>query len=208
MTKTLFTYFDRVRDVTTTTGTGVITVSGTAPQTYRTFSSVFVIGNILPVWVQHQTANEWEVGWYTYSAANQLTRTVTKDGTNATSPVNFSSGTKDVVCGFLTSLIPEIIMRNQRSVTSGPVSINATDSIVNLNCASPTTVNLPAASGRNGASLTFKDVGGLAAANNITITRAGSDLIDGATTFVMTNNRQMITLNPFNDGVNAGWFLG
>jgi hypothetical protein len=208
MTKTLLTYFDRVRDVSTTTGTGIITVSGTAPQAYRTFSSVFVVSNILPVWVQHQTANEWEVGFYTYSAANQLTRTVVKDGTNGTSPVNFSAGTKDVVCGFLVSLIPEIILRQQRSVTAGPVTLIATDSILNLNLNTPTTINLPAASGRNGAPLTFKDVGAQAAANNITLARNGTDLIDGQVLFVMTNNRQMITLNPFNDGVNAGWFLG
>lgn len=95
----------------------------------------------------------------------------------------------------------------QRSITSGPVTISSTDRILNLNLTSPTSITLPAASSRAGVPLTFKDVGGHAAASNITLNRAGSDTIDGLTSVVLANNFQALTLNPFNDGVNSGWFI-
>lgn len=90
---------DRVRDTTTTTGTGAVTVSGTAPQTYRTFSAVCTTGDTLPYFIQHQAADEWEVGIGTYSAANQLTRTTVLSSSNSGNAVNLSAGTKEVVLG-------------------------------------------------------------------------------------------------------------
>lgn len=94
---------DRTRDTTTTTGTGTITVSGTAPTTYRTFSVVCAVGDVFPYFIQHQTADEWEVGIATYTAANQFTRDTILASSSfgspdaAPTPVNFSAGTKDVV---------------------------------------------------------------------------------------------------------------
>lgn len=97
--------------------------------------------------------------------------------------------------------------RTQRSVTSGPVTISGTDSILNLNLSSPTNISLPAAATRNGAPLTFKDVGGQAGAHNVTLTANGTEKIDGVSTLVMGGNYQAVTVNPFNDGVNTGWFI-
>lgn len=88
---------DRVRDVTTTTGTGAVTVSGTAPTGYRTFSAVCAVSDVFIGLIAHQTLNEWEVGYYTYSASNQITRTTIRSSSNAGAAVNFSAGTKDVV---------------------------------------------------------------------------------------------------------------
>lgn len=90
---------DRVRDTSTSTGTGVFTVVGTAPSTYQTFSAVCSVNDTLPYFIQHQTLNEWEVGIATYSASNQLTRTTVLSSSNANAAVNFSVGTKDVVLG-------------------------------------------------------------------------------------------------------------
>src|SRR5262252_3077579 len=92
-----FVFADRVRDISTTTGTGAFTVSGTAPVGYRTFSAVCSTSDPLPYFIFHRTADEWEVGEGTYSAANQLTRTTVKSSSNAGSAVSFSAGTKDVV---------------------------------------------------------------------------------------------------------------
>lgn len=97
--------------------------------------------------------------------------------------------------------------RTQRSITSGPVTLVSGDSILNINVASSLNIFLPVASTRAGSPLTFKDVGAHAAANNITIVPNGAEKIDGANNFVMTNDRQAITVNPFNDGVNTGWFI-
>jgi hypothetical protein len=87
---------DRIRDTTTTTGTGVLTVSGTAPSGYRTFSAVMTTNDTCFYALQHQSAAEWEVGLGTYSGSNQLTRTTVLASSNANSAVNLTAGTKDI----------------------------------------------------------------------------------------------------------------
>lgn len=100
------------------------------------------------------------------------------------------------------------LARAQRSVTASPIVIAATDMMlnVNINSGSPT-CTLPGAATRAGVPLTFKDVGGNFAAHNLTITPAGGETIDGAASLILSANRQAVTLNPFNDGVNSGWFI-
>jgi hypothetical protein len=88
---------DRVRDVTTTTGTGAVTVSGVAPISYQTFSAALTVGDTFLGLIAHQSANEWEVGLYTYSSSNTVTRTTILASSNAGSAVSFSAGVKDVV---------------------------------------------------------------------------------------------------------------
>ena len=87
---------DRVKDSTTTTGTGTITLSGTAPAGYQNFS---VIGNANTTYycIAGQTGSEWEVGVGTYaSSGTTLARTTVLSSSNAGAAVNFSAGTKDV----------------------------------------------------------------------------------------------------------------
>jgi hypothetical protein len=92
-----FIVADRVRDTSTTTGTGPFTISGTAPSAYQTFSAALSIGDTFLGWIANQSANEWEVGLYTYSASNQITRTVVNASSNGGAAVVFTAGTKDVV---------------------------------------------------------------------------------------------------------------
>jgi hypothetical protein len=87
---------DRVRDTSTSTGTGAFVVSGTAPTAFRTFSAVLSTSDTFYYAIQHQTANEWEVGLGTYSSANTITRTTVYASSASGSAVTFSSGTKDV----------------------------------------------------------------------------------------------------------------
>src|SRR6516165_2594675 len=88
---------DRVRDTTTTTGTGNITVSGTAPITYRTFSAVCSVSDTFPYFIAARTVNEWEVGLATYTSSNTIARTLIFSSSNSGNVVSFSAGTKDVV---------------------------------------------------------------------------------------------------------------
>jgi hypothetical protein len=87
---------DRVRDTSTSTGTGAFVVSGTAPTAFRTFSAVLSTSDTFYYAIQHQTVNEWEVGLGTYSSANTITRTTVYASSAGGSAVTFSSGTKDV----------------------------------------------------------------------------------------------------------------
>lgn len=90
---------DRVRETSTTTGTGVITVAG-AVVGFRTFASVLATNDTCYYAIASYSLSEWEVGIGTYSALNTITRTTVIASSNAGAAVNFSAGVKDV---FLTS---------------------------------------------------------------------------------------------------------
>lgn len=92
--------FDRVKETTTTTGTGDITLAGAVSQ-YVAFSSVYSVGDDqISYAIVGQTGTEWEVGIGTYSATNTLRRDRILASSNAGSAVNFSAGTKDVWVNF------------------------------------------------------------------------------------------------------------
>lgn len=87
---------DRVKDSTTTTGTGTVTLSGTAATGYQNFS-VIGNGNTTYYTIAGQGTTEWEVGVGTYaSSGTTLARTLVLSSSNAGAAVNFSAGTKDV----------------------------------------------------------------------------------------------------------------
>jgi hypothetical protein len=86
---------DRVKETTTTTGTGTVTLLG-ASTGYQSFA---VIGNANTTYytIAGQTGSEWEVGIGTYtSSGTTLARTTVLSSSNSNSLVNFSAGTKDV----------------------------------------------------------------------------------------------------------------
>jgi hypothetical protein len=87
---------DRVKDTSTTTGTGSITVSGAAPTGYRTFSAVLSAGDTFYYCIQGQTTAEFEVGVGTYTSTNVFARTTVLASSNSNSAVSFSAGTKNV----------------------------------------------------------------------------------------------------------------
>lgn len=86
---------DRVRETTTTVGTGTVTLAG-AVTGYQSFS-VVGNGNTTYYTIAGQGTSEWEVGIGTYtSAGTTLARTTVLASSNAGSLVSFSAGTKDV----------------------------------------------------------------------------------------------------------------
>jgi len=86
---------DRVKETTTTTGTGTITLAG-AVTGFQSFS-VIGNGNATYYTIAGQTGGEWEVGIGTYtSSGTTLSRTTVLASSNSGSAVNFSAGTKDV----------------------------------------------------------------------------------------------------------------
>ncbi len=88
---------DRVKESTTTTGTGNISLGG-ALATFDTFQTYLSNGDTTFYAIAHTSSgvDEWEVGLGTWNTGNTLTRTTVLAGSNSTSAVTFSAGTKDV----------------------------------------------------------------------------------------------------------------
>ena len=90
-----FVLKDRVKETTTTTGTGPVVLAGEAGG-FQDFSSAIGNTNTTYYAIVHQSLDEWEVGIGTYgSASNNLTRNTVLSSSTGSS-INFSAGTKDV----------------------------------------------------------------------------------------------------------------
>jgi len=92
-----FVIADRVKETTSTTGTGTVTLLGAATG----FQSFAIIGNTNTTYytIASQAGTEWEVGIGTYATSGTtLARTTVLSNSSATQPsaLNFSAGTKDV----------------------------------------------------------------------------------------------------------------
>ena len=88
---------NRVKETTTTAGTGTVTLLG-ASTGFQSFA-VIGDGNTTYYTIVGQTGNEWEVGIGTYtSSGTTLARTTVLANSSATQPsaLSFSAGTKDV----------------------------------------------------------------------------------------------------------------
>jgi len=139
-----FVLADRVKETTTTTGTGTVTLLG-ASTGYQSFSA---IGNANTTYytIAGQTGSEWEVGIGTYtSSGTTLARTTVIASSNSGSLVNFSAGTKDVFVTYPaeytanaigggigavqlnadTMTVSGTIATGQNGLTVGPLTINS-----------------------------------------------------------------------------------
>jgi hypothetical protein len=109
---------DRVKETTTSTGTGAISLAGAEPN-FRTFSSVLSDADTTYYAIIDDNNLAFEVGLGTYaSSGNTITRTTVLASSNSNNAVNFSAGTKDV---FLTYPADKSVNRD----ASGNVSIPA-----------------------------------------------------------------------------------
>lgn len=92
-------YKDRVKETTTTTGTGNITTAG-AVTGFITFNTAFGTGasNTFQYVIDSSGGSEWEVGVGYMSASTTLVRETILASSNSNAAVSFSSGTKNVRC--------------------------------------------------------------------------------------------------------------
>jgi hypothetical protein len=90
---------DRVKETTTTTGTGTISLGG-AQTNFETFVAGIGNSNTTYYAIVHRSNAEFEVGLGTITDASPdtLARTTIISSSNSDSAVNFSAGTKDVFC--------------------------------------------------------------------------------------------------------------
>ena len=100
---------DRVKETTTTTGTGTVTLAG-AVTGYQSFG-VIGNGNTTYYTIADQGGANWEVGQGTYTlSGTTLSRTTVLASSNAGALVNFGAGTKDI---FVTYPAEYAVVRTQ-----------------------------------------------------------------------------------------------
>ena len=89
---------NRVRELTSTTGTGTVTLGG-AVGGFQTFAAGIGNDNTTYYAISINSENEWEVGLGTLNGdSSTLTRTTVLESSNSDSAVDFSAGSKEVFC--------------------------------------------------------------------------------------------------------------
>ena len=101
-----FVINDRVKENSTTTGTGTFTLSG-AVTGFETFSSAIGNANTTYYTIHTQNAAQFEVGIGTVGAGTLARDTVTSSS-NSDAAVDFTAGTKDVFCTMPASKVAYI----------------------------------------------------------------------------------------------------
>jgi hypothetical protein len=138
---------DRVKETSTTTGTGTFNLAG-AETGYESFVSGVGTGNTTYYAIELNAAGEWEVGigTVTSGAPDTLSRDTIISSSNSDAAVNFTSGTKNVFCTLpakktispvmdATTFVvthASIITEDQTldsGVLAGPVSITGTQTV-------------------------------------------------------------------------------
>jgi len=115
-----FIVADRVKESTTTVGTGPITLAGTSAG-FQAFSAALAINDTTYYAIVGQGTNEWEVGLGTLTGATTLARTTVYASTNANALVNFSAGIKEV---FLTYPAKRSVNKEQMGASAGLLAWN------------------------------------------------------------------------------------
>ena len=142
-----FVLNDRVKETSTTTGTGTFDLAG-AETGFESFISGVGNGNITYYAISNDGTNEFEVGIGTVTDAtpDTLSRDTIISSSNSDALVNFSAGTKTVFCTLPASRTPSAGMTAQTfvnthsqtisddqtvdsGVLAGPVSITGTQTV-------------------------------------------------------------------------------
>jgi len=132
---------DRVRETSTTTGTGTLTLDG-AVSGFQTFSTA--IGNTNTCYYTITLGADWEVGLGTV-AAGTLARTTILKSSNAGSAVNFGAGIKDVFATYpadravLTDLSQTL---TSKTIEAGTFTNGYTEEVVTANTSTAYTIDL------------------------------------------------------------------
>jgi len=93
---------DRVKETTTTAGTGTVTLAGAAAG-FQSFAAVGD-GNQTFYAISDAVTGDWEVGVGTYTASGTtLSRATVVSSSNSGSLVNFAAGSKDVFVTYPSS---------------------------------------------------------------------------------------------------------
>lgn len=121
-----FIVADRVRETSTTTGTGTLTLAG-AVIGYQAFSAAIGNGNTTYYTISNPGVNEWEVGIGTIGAGTLARTTVLASSTG--SLVAFTAGSKDVFCTYPSE--SAVFAANAQTLTNKTIS-GASNTLSNI----------------------------------------------------------------------------
>jgi hypothetical protein len=134
-----FAVNDRVKETSTTTGTGTFTLAG-AVEGFETFSSAIGNSNTTYYAITNQNVpTEFEVGIGTVGAGT-LSRDTIISSSNSDAAVNFSAGTKDVFCTLPAS---KAVLENDSGVASATTFSGSGAQLTNLNASNVASGTLP-----------------------------------------------------------------
>ena len=117
---------DRVKETSTTTGTGTLNLSG-AVSGFQTFVAGVGDGNTTYYAIVNRDADEWEVGLGTVtdSSTDTLSRSAITSS-NSDSAVDFSAGTKDVFVTLPASKVANLDTNNNLTIGAGSAGVDYT----------------------------------------------------------------------------------
>lgn len=137
-----FRIADRVRQTTTTTGTGTLSLGG-AETGFRTLSSAIGTGNTCPYLITDNVV--WEVGIGTVVSGVSFSRDTVLASSNSNNLVNFGVGVKTVAVVHTAELAPLLSLVGPWTAQQYAVQVTLTDATTiawNLDLAQAATVTL------------------------------------------------------------------
>lgn len=170
---------DRVKETTSTTGTGAISLGG-AVANFQAFSAVLSDADTTYYAIIDVTNSDYEVGLGTYSSGgNTLARTTILESSNGGSAVSFGAGSKNVFIAYPAEKSVYLddsnqLVINSTAVTATPAELNLVDGSLGGTIVNSKAVVYGASGEVNATTLQL-------AGTSITSTAAEINLLDGVT---------------------------
>lgn len=180
----------RVKETTTTTGTGTLQLLG-AVTGYQTFLDAFGNGNRCFYMATDGTA--WEYGLGTINSSSQLARTLIIDSSDSGGPITFAAGTKQVYC----AMTPWNCVSNGTTTLTNGTTLSVSGLYVILfDYASPATIT-SFSNGIDGQEILLVNIG----SSTVTIQANANQKLSGGVSFSCTTSDTMRLVQ-----YNGNWY--
>jgi hypothetical protein len=215
-------YADRIKETTTTAGTGSLALAGAAAG-YRAFSAVMSNGDTCYYAIISSDGTVWEAGLGTFTSPSTLARTTVHSSSSSNAKVTLPSGTKSVIITVTSAQIATFGgvgvtgatgatgVTGAAGATGQTGATGVTGSIGGTGVTGVTGVTGPAsaAAGTTGA-VQYRAANGSFAGATVLTVDAGTSVVSAPaikeTVFTITDGGS-VDINPANGGIQV-WTLG